>query len=243
MELYKTIDSIGNKQVLQYIIIIIIGIIIFRSKNIGINIVVGMIFALVVICYLYDKNKIVIETEKREYQDKIDYIKPAITVDVEKNVDDKKLVDLLFSIQDLYIYNPQAYEEMIDNIQDFLKLETILGNVQNRYFQKDYQYEKYFQLAQDKKNNAINSLHSIIFQLPSNHEITDKLERAYERLETVLTDRLNHMYDKCYELLIRDGYTVHNTVINIGPTPANNYSDTDFTLAGVKTDGFSYQVY
>ena len=66
------------------------------------------------------------------------------------------LIDLLFSLQDLYVYNPSTYEEFIDNLDNFLYLqETIIEcNSLSNY---------YYQIAESKKSNVLNSFHSLIF--------------------------------------------------------------------------------
>lgn len=127
----------------------------------------------------------------------------------------------MFSIQDLYEHNPQAYEEMYDNIENFLNVyEIIMGNT--------YYCDYYYQIAESKKDNAINSLHSIIYKLPNDKILTDKHTRAHKRLDTILTNYINKLYDECQSNVIRNGRNVYNRAINVGPKEHNHYFDKDF---------------
>jgi uncharacterized protein YqfB (UPF0267 family) len=220
MGLYTTLEGIDNSNLFKFILIIIIGYIVFRNKNVGLNILLGIGCAILVIFYIYDKNKVLLETINDEYMKKLDTIEPSLKTDSKNNRD---IIDFLFSIQDFYGYNPPAYEEMVDNINAILKLETILDNTLEHY-------EKYYEIAYSKKNNAVNCLNSIIYTIPVNGIITDKLTRAHKRLETLLINKLNKLYDKCYQNLKITGYNVHTNIINTGPNPANTYFNKDYTF-------------
>jgi hypothetical protein len=151
-------------------------------------------------------------------------IKPKLNnINFDNNSD---IVDFLFSIQDFYIYNPSAYEEMIDNLNAFY---TLVENIFNEPQFCSY----YYQIAFSKKNNAINSLQSIIFKLPTEPAFTDKLNRAHERLETILNKKMNDIYDQCQKHLIEYGRDTTTTPLLKGPQGHNVYDDEEY----------SYQLY
>jgi hypothetical protein len=218
MGIYESFQNIDNFSLFKFVSIMIIFLFFFIKKNVKLNIILAIILASIIILYIYDKDKTLLRVEKNEYNEKHANIKPEI----HQIKEDYDIIDFLFSIQDLHAYNPEAFEEMIDNIDSFLTTKDII-------FKEDPHCESHYQIAENKKNNALNSLHSIIFKLPVNRPIMDKLVRAHKRLETILNNHINEMYDKCNHLLIVKGHTVNNTIINTGPKPANHYFDKDFT--------------
>lgn len=218
MGVYKFIESIGNKPLFKYILIIIAFLFFFKNRNIGLNIILALFLACLVIFYLYEQSEFLLNTEEKEYEAKFNNIKPKS----DRIINRKNYIDFFFSIQDLYVYNPEAYEEMMDNVDAFFTIYTIMH--------KGTPYNEHsYQIAESKKNNAINALHSMIFSLPNDPQVTDKLNRAHKRLETLLTDRLNVLYDIVRYNIIQNGRNIQSQQIDIGPKPANNYFDKDFT--------------
>lgn len=220
MGVYTIVDKIENYLVFKFLVIIIMGYIIFRNKKIGLNVIFGIICAIIVILYIYDKNKVLLETTNEEYTKKLESIEPTLKT---KSTENRDLIDFLFSIQDFYGYNPQTFEEMIDNINALLKIEEFINNTPD-------ECNKRFQIAFNKKNNALNCLNSVIYSIPANYSLTDKLVRSHKRLETLLNKKINKMYDLCYQDLAINGYNINTTQINVGPNPANLYLDKNFTF-------------
>ena len=183
---------------------------------------------IIFIIYLWNNNKEKEEEQEiknNEYTEEIikDYVNPKID-SYGETVDE--LYDFFFSIQDFYRYNPQAYEETIDNINSFFKL---------------YDYAKrdsgkcgfYYKIAESKKTNALNSIHSLIFNIPPEDIFDDKITRAHLRLDTILTQYLSNFYDLCREDFYKNGFNVYTQNLNTGPKEYNNYND----------EIFSYQFY
>jgi len=213
MGLYTSIESINNTRLFVYISILLFFIFYFRDVHIGLNVILSIFVASLIILYLNDRNNTSNEVEEKRKETKLNAIRPH-----PKNIQyDNDLIDFLFSIQDFYQYNPQAYEEMVDNIDHFMEIRDII-------FLDTKFCEQYYQIAVNKKDNAVNALQSIIFTIPPNVEITDKLDRAHERLETLLTNHINELYAECQKDLIVNGLNVHKTIIPTGPKAYNVYS-------------------
>ena len=188
------------------------------NLSIGLNIILALVFALICIIYLYEKETRAIEIEKEQYKEKHDSINPT-----PKNIDsDKDIINFLFSIQDFYVFNPQAFEEVIDNIDSF---KILYENVFADATLSDY----YYQIADSKKSNALNAFHSIIFTLPNDKIYTEKFNRAHKRLETILNKYLNEMYDQCTFYLYKNGHDILKRQILEGPREYNHYFDKEFT--------------
>ena len=157
-------------------------------------------------------------------KEKIDAIRPT-PKNFEKFDD---VIDFYFSIQDFYKFNPQTYEESIENIEAFFKIYDII-------FTGTPQPDYYYQIAESKKNNAINALHALIYNLPNSRIVNEKLIRAHKRLETILNKYLNQLYDHCTQKIIKEGRDWYTRQINIGPKEYNTY----FNL----NKSFTYQFY
>lgn len=218
MGIYTLIESFDNKKIFRNSVIIIIFIFLFLRLTIGLNIILGLILAVVTIFYLTEKENSTNQIESEQIENKIESIKPA----PEKFAKDLDLIDFVFSVQDFYVFNPQAYEEFIENINAF---KSVYSNIFN-----DSQFSHYYyQIADSKKNNALNAFHSLIFSLPNNKIYTEKFDRAHKRLETILNKYINELYDQCNHDLIKYGHNVLRRPINNGPKEFNHYFDKDFT--------------
>jgi len=220
MGVFTFIDSFENKTLFTYLAIMIIILAIFTRLSVQLNVILGLFIGVVVILYMSEKQTLSNELFEKQMDIKLNTIKPVpYTLKDNKNPD---LIDFLFSVQDFYVYNQLAYEEMIDNIESFLKLyDDIFNGDEKLVFY-------YYQIAESKKNNALNSLHSILYKLPVDPIITDKYDRAHKRLETILNKYMNQLYDKCSHILFKNGHNIHTRHINKGPREANHYFDKEF---------------
>lgn len=226
MGIYTYIQSWTNYELFRNIVIILLCIFIFIGVTVGLNIILALVLGVIIVLYLTQQKDVkdvkdVID-EADEKDSSIESMAEAITPTPVSISKEKDITDFLFSIQDFYVFNPQAYEEMIDNIDAFITLgEKIFGNCEMANY--------YYQIAESKKNNALNALHSIIFKLPNNEIFVAKLDGAHKRLETILNKYLNEMYNQCNYYIKKNGLDVNKRQINIGPKEWNRYLDKDFT--------------
>ena len=217
MGIFTLIESYDNKRIFRNIVIILIFIFFFIKLNVGLNLILGLVLALTVIFYLTEKENIQTEIKKEQYETKLNSIKPK-----PKEIKDEDIVDFVFSVQDFYVFNPEAYEEFIDNLDAFKNLyDTIFSDSKFSHY--------YYQIADSKKNNALNSFHSLIFKLPNDKFYTDKFDRAHKRLETLLNNYLNQIYDQCTHNVYKEGKSFLRRPLNKGPKEYNTYFDKDFT--------------
>lgn len=221
MGLYTTLESLDRERIFFYAGIIIFAIFFFRDKTIGLNVILALVLAVVVISYFYEKSEVSTEIEEKQQEVKLDAIHPPT-----KNFGDKDdIIDFFFSVQDFYHYNPQTYEDTVDLVDIFLKIHKIV------YIGTVY-CDDYYKIAETKKAAALNSFHAIIHSLPDDHLIVEKFDRAHKRLETILTKYLNEIYNQCKNSLVTKGYNIHRRAINLGPKEYNNFTDAskDYTF-------------
>lgn len=218
MDVYSFLSSLNNPKLFKNIGILIAFLYIFKKIKIGLNVIFGLFLGFLVIMYFYNRDNIERKVDEEQLEKKKEYIKPKL-----KEIDNSKkdIIDFIFSIQDFYIYNSPAFEEMVENLEIFFQLHRLIRrNIKHGSY--------YYQIAESKKNNALNALHSIIYSLPNNVLMTEKYDRAHQRLETLLNKYLNEMYDTCTYSLRRDGYNIFTRIINTGPKEYNHYFDKDF---------------
>lgn len=209
-----------------YVVIIVVCIAIWRRlcPSVGLNIVLGIAVALILIMYWRGKadgkeSHLGADEVDEAYQDvKARTIRPPLG-NIEGNPD---LVDFLFSVRELYSFSPPNFEDLVDSLQDFLTLcseaEKIKGKAGVNYG-----------LCEQKRSDALNSLHSLTFSLPSvvGGHYTDKLGRAHRRLDFLLSSYLRDLSVWNSENLAERGYSTRTVVIDTGPKASNYYSEGD----------------
>jgi hypothetical protein len=216
---------LDNKTLFYYLIIFIFITFVFSTIKIGLNIIYGTVIAYFVIHYLYNdyKEKQNKENKTKSYQEANLLPKPKI---FEKHGD---IIKYLFSIQDFYIYNPQAYEELTESLSSFFRTYE---ETTNNTCQAGVNYG----LMASYKKYAVNALHSIIFNLPNNAEYTEKLNNAIVILQEILDKYLNKVEKLQKECLYENGYNVTTKLIEKGAKAYNEYDKEN-------SNAFSYEIF
>lgn len=212
------IESLDNKTLFTYIIIILIVLFIFSKLNIDLNLLYGTFIAIVILYYVNNH----IQNKKINYEkletNKSNMIKPTPT-NSKKYTD---IVNFLFSIQDFYIYNPQSYEILVKNLDIFFDCyeETSLNPaVSGERFNDMILY----------KRDALNALHSIIFMMPTNTNLTQKLNKSLQILEQILNKYLDIVKTKYQKYLYNNGYTIDTKILETHHLPMNLFQSNETT--------------
>jgi len=205
-------STLDNKTLFYYALIGIGIIFAFSTQNIKLNLIFGSVIAYGVIYFLYKDYRAKQEKENKTtaFQESQLLPKPEV---FERYAD---LVKFLFSIQDFYIYNAQAYEEMTESLRFFFQTYEETQN-NKRYAGRNYNLMKTY------KKNAVNALHSIIHFLPNDVNYTEKLNKAIIVMQQILDkymDKVERMYD---ENIYENGYDWYTNVLNKGAEPYNHF--------------------
>jgi len=212
-DLYKYIDTWDGKTIFIYSVLLILILWYFSNRTINLNILFGLIIAVFVISYLNHRSITELDTDKDILKTKTEIIKPTINDNVHRNV-----IDFLFSIQDYYRYNPIQYEEMVKSINQFYELFD-LTYIDNQTAQTNYG------LMEQYKRDALNALKSLIFKIPSDKRVMDKLDSATTLLDEIMSkdlDKISYVID---DYNYKNGYNVKTKMINYGPKEYNAYDD------------------
>jgi hypothetical protein len=206
--------KISNEELFKYTIIVILTIFYFSTKIIKLNILYGTLIALIIIYYLFNKNKELHDDNNKIIQEKKSIIYPESKF--MNNYDD--LVDFVYNIQDFYIYNPEVYQKMIKYIDIFLMLYEEV-NVNNSIAALNYN------MMLTNKHLALDSLHSIIYKLPVNRTYTDKFNLALSELSNILNKYMEDIEKISKEYLHENGYNTRTILLQKGVLPSNTFDE------------------
>lgn len=131
------------------------------------------------------------------------------------------LEDFVFNIQEFILFNHPAFEEMVDSIDNFLDIYDESIKLNERAKLNYHNLEK-------EKHNAINALHSIIFETPPSPQIVEKLNMSIKQLDKILDKYLNKIKDIVNGEILVKGYTNKSIIINNGPKEYNFYDNKKF---------------
>lgn len=216
--LYKFVKNIDSKSLFKYIALTIFFVIIFRRFDITLSIVFAIIFSICIVFYKQQEKTIKNDDDKKQHKIKLKTIKPT-----PKNFDKyKDIVSFFFSIQDFYIYNPQAYEEVIENVDSFFKIYEDINNAPE--LSNDY-----FELSENKKKSALNALHSLIFKIPTSIIAIKKLNKSIVVLEKILNNYLDNLILIHKNHLYAKGYNTNYKIINTFPKAHNYYNKNKYS--------------
>lgn len=211
--IFNNIKNSDSSTKFLYICIILFFIWIFKRVSIGLNIVFGILLGTLLILYINSNKQEVIADVKETEKVKSESIRPQ----PKKIQNYTDLLDFVFSIQDFYVYNPLAFEDIVDNLDYFLTIYE-----ESKIIESTAGIN--YGLAERKKQEAVNALNSLIFNVPTNKIIIDKLERSTDKLNELLDNYLQELYDINKKYINDFGYDRNTRVITKGPKEANYYS-------------------
>lgn len=215
---YKVLEKIDRETIFWYIIIFCTVLFVFSKLTIELNIAFGSLVGFILLIYLYNEQI----TSQKEYDDTIDKKRKMIIPYPNESLKYDKMVNFLFSVQDFYVYNPQAYEDMIEQIDYFFRLYEEVNN--NNVIAGEY-----YELLNNCKRNALNSLQSIVHNISPNKELDDKLDNALKILNTLLEKYMNNVKKINEKYVYENGIKPNTKLIHTGPIPINMYDKSEFT--------------
>jgi hypothetical protein len=125
-----------------------------------------------------------------------------------------KITKFLLKIQLYYYYNEEAYEEMVEEIENFLVLYRSV------YIDNSYG-GKFYDIMNDKKSLILNNLRSINIKIPKEYNLED----ALNDLEMLLDEYLDKVYYLYQNYIQKNGYTYDTKLINRKEMAYNKYSE------------------
>jgi hypothetical protein len=185
---------------------------------------VGLIIIIIFIYsyHLYNKD-ISVKSKPVSYKD---VLIPKITNGQNEFMEIQKpenniITKFLLKIQIYYFYNEEAYEEMVEELENFLILFRSV-NIDNSYG------GVFYDLMIDKKRLILNNLRSIGIKMPDEY----KLNSALNDLENILNQYLDKVYFSYQNYLQKNGYDYTTKMIDRKNLAFNRFE--------IDTGSFSY---
>lgn len=192
-----------------YIVIFIGILILFSNLDIRLNILCGSILAIIFIMHLYENDK------RKEYVNNILVEnKKSTLLPKSQKVHDEDMQNFLFSTQNFYQYNPQAYEDFIEELDSFIEIYEQSNN-NPKLSGANYN------LLNDKKRSLLFTFNSILFNLPPNMMHETKLYNFVKTLNFILEKYLNNIAILFKHNIKQNGYNASTELPKTGPMARN----------------------
>lgn len=232
-DIYNYIKSIGKRDLFLYISIIIFSIYIFKNVNIKIGSMIGLGLALLFVYFVNEKTNFEQKSEIKNYEKKLNSIFPKPR-EISKY---PEIIEFIYSIREFYDYNWYAFTKMVKNIESFIQLYQDINNGL-RHCKHNYE------LANSKKNNALNNLHSIIITLEvsNNRVLSKKMKNALDYLQKLLNKYIQEIIIICKEQNEKK-LTNESGIINYDmPIPYKKFQN-PFIKNNKRFGQFTYKIY
>lgn len=215
------IRKISATSIFIYIIVICVCFIYFRRINVTLGNIFGVGCAALCIYILYLRETTDMNNAEKLHDIKFSHITPSLK-NIAKYAD---FTDFIFSIQDLYIYNPQSFENMCHAIDTFIDIyeKILLDNSLAGEF---------YAIAEKRKDLALDNLRSIIVMIPPNKNIIKKLNKSVEVLETLCNNYLLIIYDANNKYISENGYFNNTKIIDPKIIPYNKFRNSHMETFG-----------
>lgn len=217
LECYIMIFDINNTDTVTlfwYTAIFFATIYAFSRIDIKLSVVYG---TFIVILILYILNEKYVHT-KKTINDILKIKNNSILPQSERISNYNDVVNFLFSIQDFYVYNPQAYEDMIESIDNFfIQYEEVLNN--------NMLAGCHYDILNDKRRSSLNSLQSMIFTFPINVDYNQKLNKSVVVLDEMLKKYMEQIKLINDNNIYKFGFNINTKLIyNNSIVPYNTYT-------------------
>jgi hypothetical protein len=181
---YEYIKNIDNNDLFKYLVVIFGMILLLNRISPGINTIIGIITGVIFVYYMNDKHN---TTGAHFISNMKNHLKGPLLNHTKYFYIDSELIQLMVDIKEYHSYNPFVYRKLVNTIDSFLHLvsdmEKTINNIGEQY-----------QIITEKKHNAMNALHSMIYNIPQSEATITKYQHALLRLEELLNNHIDNVY-------------------------------------------------
>jgi len=202
---------IDNKSYFTYIIIFIVVVFVFSKYNIKLNILLGFIVASIIIYFLIKK-----KINKQELKIK-DNVEKKTLIDPTINGDYDDIINFVFYIQDLRPYTELNYIELVNQLNEFIEAYENGKDGKN--------VSLYYNLANRKRYNVLNAMHSMLFGFSETKIMMNKLKNGLNTINNILQKYLDELEDIYNEKIKNNGYTEETQIIDKGEKSYDYFLD------------------
>jgi hypothetical protein len=213
--LYNSLSGVYKKDILNYLIIIIVALFLFNYLSINLNHILGFTISLLVINFLIQRDIETINTFTTDNENKLTFLDgflseqddeiPTSIIDLENHVmkplaiksylkHDPIIVNFLYDIREYMFYNASVYRKILDNVNTMLLYYDRVKNIENA---KDPKYNKKYNydIILQSRNSALNNLHSMIYTSKSTVANNKKYNSSIKLFQRILQGYINEVED------------------------------------------------
>ena len=213
--LYNIINNEGEQMIFNYAIIFVIFIFIFNNLNFNMTILLGLLFATIVVYYWYHyrtENNLI---NTQIYDDKFNIVNPYKKSLKKYN----NIVDSLFYIEDFKKFNIPNYNKITNLFENFTSLydnclidNSFIGN--------------YYNTLNNIKYNIIDCIGKFNYTTNSS-TYSDKLNDAQNKIEKLLNDYIDKIISIQNNDIKENGYNNNTKLLDISNILPSNYFETN----------------
>jgi hypothetical protein len=213
--LYEIINKETNQMLFNYVVIFIIFIFIFNNVNFNMTILVGLLFATIIVYYWHSYRKINNLSEEKIQDEKFYSVNPDTNI-LKKYPD---MIDSLFYIEDFKKYNIPNYEKIVNLFQNFAELYDACI-INNNFI------DNYYNSLNNIKYNIINDIEKYNY-VTSGSTLSNKLDNAQNNIEIMLNKYIDNLIKLQKQNIEQNGYTNYTKVLDTTNILPYNFSETN----------------
>lgn len=216
--LFVKLSKIDNISITIYLTVIIIALFFAQKNKISITFIFFLAIGIFISYLIYKKREINDISKQKEQKIKIDMIIPK-----PKRLDKyPDLVNFLYNIREFYYINPSSFYSLVSNIDQFIQLYEQL------MYDKMIYCTQNLEVANNFIKNAQNYLHSIIYNLDTDKNITKKYHQSMKSFHIIINQYKKRMISKCNSKFVTDELNVHSKYYEeYGPREINYFDNSN----------------
>lgn len=219
--IYNYLTGIPKESLFLYFVVFLVAFFVINHIKFTAKHIIVLVASCLVIFLMNEQRRSTTTTRMEELELKLTSIFPKPKF----FYIDSGIIELIHSIREYKNYNPLAFNKLIRILDDFLELTLdIEKNGQNAF--------ALYKILQNLKDSALNNLHSIIYNTPSDINAEVKLEDSLDALQFILNFHLEQVRIKANKKFKKDGPNINNKFIdsNIAPEGHDPFFNKNFDM-------------
>jgi hypothetical protein len=209
------LGKIDNNGIVTYITIFIICLFFAKLVRINLSFIFFCLLS-VLLCFLVYKKR---EIEHITYDKQLEIKNKLITPRPQRIDKYPDFINFLYSIKEFYYVNPNDFYDVVINIDNFVQLYDQIMNNKMIYCTQN------LEVALQFIRNAQNHLHTIIYNLDTDKNITKKYHESLRDFHLIAQQYMSRLIQKCNSTFDTKNINTTSKYYNeYGPKPVNYFS-------------------
>jgi hypothetical protein len=206
------IARLEHNQVLLYFSIFVVSMFIFTHVlNTTPGIIMGIGFGLAAIHMLYREDANITNRYNIETEYKLHSLRQEFSLNLQYFSWDSNMIHLFYSSKDdLGKMDHRNFRKAVKHTDSMLKCYYAFRQMPDKFLENDYET---FQVAEEQYIIALNSIHSIIYNVSSEKPILDKHQDFIQKFRLYSKINLDYMRDQCNRKIKENGLLSTSRII------------------------------